>query len=240
MNVGTPLPGTRSTAAASTDSAAPAAPRLMLVDDHSLCRTGLTDLLRQRAGMDVVAALSDPEQVIAALREKRPDLLVLDLRMPAMDGLTLLQRIRAEGLDTPTVILTMSDSEADFAAALRAGVRGYLLKDMEPEDVIAAIGNAARGELVVAPAMTPKLAQLLQSGPGARNRGDLLASLTERERQILDHLARGESNKTIARALDISHDTVKLHVRHILAKLNLSSRVEAAVFAVEARVTGMR
>jgi len=234
-----PLSGAPS-AAQRTPERTAAAPRLILVDDHSLCRTGLTDLLRQRAGMDVVAALSEPEQVIAALRDKRPDLLVLDLRMPAVDGLTLLQRIRAEGLDTPVVILTMSDSETDLAAALRAGVRGYLLKDMEPEDVITAIGNAARGELVVAPAMTLKLAQLLHSGTKGRNRSDLLASLTERERQILDHLARGESNKTIARALDISHDTVKLHVRHILAKLNLSSRVEAAVFAVEARVAGPR
>jgi two-component system nitrate/nitrite response regulator NarL len=158
--------------------------------------------------------------------------------MPAIDGLTLLRRIRAEGIGTPALILTMSDSEVDLSAALRAGVRGYLLKDMEPEDVIAAIGNAVRGELTVAPAMTLKLAQLLQSGSKGSDRRGLLASLTERERQILEHLARGESNKTIARALDISHDTVKLHVRHILAKLNLSSRVEAAVFAVEARSGG--
>src|SRR5262249_19216122 len=154
---------------------------------------------------------------------------------PDTDGLTLLRRIRAEGLDTPAVILTMSDAEADLAAALRTGVRGYLLKDMEPEEVIGAIARAARGELVVAPAMTLKLAQMLQSGPKGGGRDELIASLTERERQILDHLARGESNKAIARALDISHDTVKLHVRHILAKLNLSSRVEAAVFAVESR-----
>jgi two-component system nitrate/nitrite response regulator NarL len=217
-----------------------AAPRIVLVDDHALCRTGLSDLLRQRGGMDVVAALGDPEQVPAVLREHQPDLVVLDLRMPSTDGLTLLRRLRAEGIDTPAVILTMSDAETDLSAALRAGVRGYLLKDMDPDDVIAAIGNAARGELTVAPAMTLKLAQLLQSGPRGTDRRGLLASLTERERQILDHLSRGESNKTIARALDISHDTVKLHVRHILAKLNLSSRVEAAVFAVEARSAGMR
>ena len=217
-----------------------AAPRVVLVDDHALCRNGLSDLLRLRGGMEVLAALSDPEQVLQVLREQKPDLLVLDLRMPAIDGLSLLRRIRAEGLDTPTLILTMSDSEADLSAALRAGVRGYLLKDMEPEDVVAAIANAARGELTVAPAMTLKLAQLLQASTQGKDRRGLLASLTEREREILDHLARGESNKTIARALEISHDTVKLHVRHILAKLNLTSRVEAAVMAVEARTEALR
>ena len=217
-----------------------APPRVVLVDDHALCRNGLGDLLRQRGGMEVVAALSDQSRLAAVLREHKPDLLVLDLRMPEGDGLTLLRRLRAEGIDTPTVILTMSDSEADLSAALRAGVRGYLLKDMEPEDVVNGIARAAAGELTVAPAMTAKLAQLLQSGPQGADRGGQLSSLTERERQILDHLALGESNKTIARALGISHDTVKLHVRHILTKLNLSSRVEAAVLAVEARVAAAR
>ena len=209
--------------------------RIVLVDDHALCRNGLTDLLEHRANMRVVAALGDTNQVIPVLREQQPDLVVLDLRMPQTDGLTLLRRVRAEGITTPALILTMSDAEADLAAALRAGARGYLLKDMEPEEVIAAIGRAARGELAVAPVMTLKLAQMLQSGPKGADRQELLAPLTERERQILDHLAQGQSNKVIARELDISHDTVKLHVRHILAKLNLSSRVEAAVFAVEAR-----
>ncbi len=216
-----------------------AAPRVVLVDDHALCRTGLSDLLRERGGMDVVAALSDPDELVRVLREQTPDLVVLDLRMPRIDGLTLLRRLRSEGIDTPAVILTMSDSDADLYAALRAGVRGYLLKDMEPDEVMHAIMGVARGELIVAPAMTSKLAHMLSGGKANDPRG-LLASLTEREREILDHLARGESNKTIARALDISHDTVKLHVRHILFKLNLSSRVEAAVFAVEARISGAR
>lgn len=208
---------------------------IVLVDDHSLCRNGLTDLLQHRGGMRVAASTGDAERVVPLLREHRPDLVVLDLRMPEADGLSLLRRIRTEGLDTPALILTMSDSQDDLAAALRAGVKGYLLKDMEPEDVIAAIARAARGELAVAPALTLKLAQMLASGTPGGERKDLLASLTEREREILEHLSRGESNKTIARALDISHDTVKLHVRHILNKLNLSSRVEAAVFAVEQR-----
>ena len=216
------------------------APRVVLVDDHALCRKGLAELLRLRGGMEVLATLGDPSQVAAVLREQRPDLMVLDLRMPGSDGLTLLVALRAEGITTPVLILTMSDNEHDLAAALRAGVRGYLLKDMEPDDVVQAIGHAARGELVIAPAMTLKLAQLLQAGPRAADRSSLLASLTDRERQILEHLARGESNKAIARALDISHDTVKLHVRHILSKLNLSSRVEAAVFAVEERAANLR
>jgi two-component system, NarL family, nitrate/nitrite response regulator NarL len=214
--------------------------RVVLVDDHALCRNGLTDLLHHRGNISVVAALGDPHLVAGVLQEHKPDLLVLDLRMPSIDGLTLLRKLRTEGIDTPVLVLTMSDAEADLAAALRAGVRGYLLKDMEPEEVIAAIERAARGELVVAPAMTLKLAQMLQAGSKGSERKGLMDSLTDRERQILDHLARGESNKTIARALDISHDTVKLHVRHILAKLNLSSRVEAAVFAVEARASGDR
>ncbi len=212
--------------------------RIVLVDDHALCRSGLTDLLTHRGGMHVLAATAHADEVMPVLRDQKPDLLVLDLRMPGTDGLTLLRRLRAEGVDTPALILTMSDSEADLAAALRAGVRGYLLKDMEPDEVIAAIGRAARGELTVAPAMTLKLAQMLQPGSKPTDRAGMLASLTEREREILDHVARGQSNKSIARALDISHDTVKLHVRHILAKLTLSSRVEAAVFAVESRAAG--
>lgn len=209
--------------------------RIALVDDHALCRSGLTELLEQRGGMKVVGATGNPEQVVPMLREQQPDLLVLDLRLTTTDGLSLLRRIRAEGCETPVLILTMSAAEEDLAAALRAGVKGYLLKDMEPEEVIEAIARAARGELVVAPAMALKLAQMWQSGQKGSLKKDLAASLTEREREVLDHVARGESNKVIAQALDISHNTVKLHVRHIMSKLDLNSRVEAAVFAFEHR-----
>jgi len=209
--------------------------RVVLVDDHALCRSGLTELLEHRGGMTVVGATGDPAGVVPMLRLHAPDLLVLDLRLGTADGLGVLRQVRAEGIETPTVILTMSDSEQDLAAALRVGVRGYLLKDMDPEEVIDAITRAARGELVVASAMTVKLAQLLQSGQKGSVKADLVASLTEREREVLDHVARGQSNKVIAQALDISHNTVKLHVRHIMDKLNLRSRVEAAVFAFEYR-----
>ena len=161
--------------------------------------------------------------------------MVLDLSLGPDNGLSVLRTVRTEGIDVPVVVLTMSNSEDDLSAALRAGVRGYLLKDMDPDDVIESIGRAARGELVVAPTMALKLAQMWQSGQKGAVKRDLVDSLTERERQVLDHVARGKSNKVIAQALDISHNTVKLHVRHIMAKLDLGSRVEAAVFAFEHR-----
>ena len=207
--------------------------RVMLVDDHALCRSGLTELLEHRGNMSVVAATGDPALVVALLREHQPDLLVLDLRLAKTDGLSVLRMIRADGCEVPVVILTMSDDGADMSAALRAGVRGYLLKDMDPEEIIDAIGRAARGEMVVASDMMLQFAQILQSGPKGTVMGTMVASLTERERQVLDHVARGQSNKVIAKVLAISHNTVKMHVRHIMDKLNLHSRVEAAVFAFE-------
>lgn len=209
--------------------------RIFLVDDHSLCRSGLTELLEGRGGMKVTGATGQPEQVLPMLREQQADLLVLDLRLAQSDGLSLLRQLRAEGCDIPVVILTMSAAEDDLAAALRAGVKGYLLKDMEPEAVIESIARAARGELVVAPVMATKLAQMWQGGQKGSLKRDLVATLTEREREVLEQVALGKSNKAIAQALDISHNTVKLHVRHIMAKLDLNSRVEAAVFAFEHR-----
>ena len=133
--------------------------RVMLVDDHALCRSGLTELLIHRGNMQVVGATGNPDLVVPMLREHQPDLAVFDLRLASTDGLSLLRHVRSQGCETPVVILTMSDSEADLSAALRAGARGYLLKDMEPEEMIDAIGRAARGEMVVASAMTLKLAQ---------------------------------------------------------------------------------
>jgi two-component system, NarL family, nitrate/nitrite response regulator NarL len=208
--------------------------RVVLIDDHGLCRRGLAELLEHRAGIRVVGATGEPEAALRLLHELKPDLLIMDLRMPAMHGFSLLKRIREEGIETPAVILTMCDSHEDLANAMRAGVRGYLLKDMDPDDVVDSIRRAVRGELVVAPAMAAKLTHLL-GAQGGKGEG---RALTERELEILGYIAQGMSNKSIAKELNISHDTVKLHVRHILAKLNLSSRVEAAVYAVGRKFSG--
>ncbi len=182
----------------------------------------------------VLGTTGEPDAALKLLKELKPDLMIMDLRMPAMHGFSLLKRVREEGMETPVVILTMCDSHDDLANAMRAGVRGYLLKDMDPDDVVDSIRRAVKGELVVAPAMATKLTHRLGAQTG-REEG---RALTERELEILGYIAQGLSNKGIAKALDISHDTVKLHVRHILAKLNLSSRVEAAVYAVGRKFSG--
>jgi len=210
--------------------------KVMLIDDHTLFRRGLEELLNDGDLLRVVAATGAPADAVRLIGETQPDVLVLDLNMPPHGGLALLRELQAKGWEKPTLILTVSDAEDDLANAMRAGARGYLLKDMEPDDVVDAIQRAMRGETVVAPAMTLKLVNLLQGGGKSAARENLLAQLTAREREILEHLTQGRSNKAIARALDISHDTVKLHVRHILAKLNLTSRVEAAVFAIEQKM----
>jgi len=207
---------------------------VLLVDDHTLFRKGLAELLEQRGDIRVAGIAGNADDAMRLFADTRPDVVITDLNMPPHGGLALLRQIRAEGWPGPVLVLTVSDAEEDLAGALRAGAQGYLLKDMEPDDVVDAVQRAVRGETVVAPAMTLKLVHLLQGGGAATvDKADALKQLTARECEILDYLAQGLSNKGIARILDISHDTVKLHVRHILSKLNLTSRVEAAVFAIE-------
>lgn len=207
--------------------------KVILVDDQNLCRSGLSELLGNCYGFSVLGATGSVEGLRELLREQ-PDLLIMDLRMKPMDGLAMLGQIRKEGCTTPAVVLTMSDSDVDMANAIRAGVRGYLLKDMAPDEVVDAIRRVAAGELVVAPAMTIKMIEMLRGDQPGDEPKNSLKLLTDREREILQLLSRGESNKAIAQTLSISYDTVKQHVRHILTKLNLSSRVKAAVlFTVE-------
>ena len=209
--------------------------RVLLIDDHALVRKGIEELLESR-GVQVVASVSSGKEGVRRALELSSDIILLDVKMPGLTGIETLQQLRESGVNTPVVMLTMSREDADLGAALRAGAQGYLLKDIEPEELVPALEAALLGNSVVAREMVGSLAQLVRGSTGANPQEPLpatpFADLTPRELEILEHLAGGFSNKMIARALDITDGTVKLHVKAILRKLGMRSRVEAAVAAV--------
>lgn len=210
--------------------------RVVIIDDHTLFRSGLSELLERR-GIEVCAALGDGEEGCRRAAELEPDVVLLDLRMPELDGLSVLERLVALDPGRAVVMLTTSSDERDLVGSLRSGARGYLLKDMEPEQLVDAIAAVVDGETVVAPEMTSVLARVVKGGKAEPGRPeDRFSSLTPRELEVLRHLAEGRSNKEIARELGITGGTVKLHVRSILGKLEVRSRVEAAVIAVQERI----
>lgn len=208
--------------------------KIVIIDDHALFRVGLKGLLERR-GIEVVGAAADGEEGIALASAHKPDVVLLDLRMPDLGGLTVLRQMIGEGFDIPVVMLTTSADEGDLSESLRSGARGYLLKDMEPDELIVALQEIVQGKIVVAPSLTSVLADLVRHGDRRERKDELepFSSLTPREHEILCHLSEGQSNKVIARNLNISDGTVKLHVKAILRKLGVHSRVEAAVMAVE-------
>lgn len=208
--------------------------KVLVIDDHALFRSGLEGLLERR-GIRVVAAVGEPQKGVALVLEHEPDVVLLDLRMPDMSGLNLLQVLTRDFPDLPVVMLTTSADQNDLAEALRSGARGYLLKDMEPDELVSALQDIMSGKTVVAPELTGVLANLVKHGNSQERRETLAPfnELTPREMEILCHLSEGQSNKVIARHLNISDGTVKLHVKAILRKLGVHSRVEAAVMAVE-------
>lgn len=205
--------------------------RVLLIDDHALFRFGVSELLERR-GIQVDAC-GDGEAGLARVLEMVPDVVLLDLRMPQMTGLEVLKRLRDADQTMPVAMLTTSTDERDLIAALQAGAQGYLLKDMEPEELITALKDILAGRTVVAKELTGILARVVQGGHEDRRAPVAFSDLTPREREILCHLAEGRSNKGIARVLGITDGTVKLHVKAILRKLAVHSRVEAAVIAVE-------
>ncbi|MEJ2509007.1 MAG: response regulator [Gammaproteobacteria bacterium] len=207
--------------------------RVLLIDDHALFRVGLQGLLERR-GIGVVASAGSGQEGIQLVSELVPDIVLLDMRMPDMSGLEVLKALRKNGAGMPIVMLTTSDDERDLVEALRSGAQGYLLKDIDPEELVAVLQDIVEGKTVVAPDLMGVLAKVVQGGEtGADSSQAPFASLTPREMEILRHLAEGQSNKVIARNLGISDGTVKLHVKAILRKLDVHSRVEAAVIAVE-------
>ena len=206
--------------------------RVALIDDHALFRVGLRELL-QRRGIDVLPDVAGCEAAIAQVLAERPDVVLLDMRMPDMSGLEVLKRLRAGAFAGPISLLTTSCEETDVIASLQHGAQGYLIKDMEPDDLVASLHEIVQGHTVVAKTLTGILARALKGGTRSVPPPTAFDDLTPREREILCHLAEGQSNKVIARNLGISDGTVKLHVKAILRKLDVHSRVEAAVMAVE-------
>jgi two-component system nitrate/nitrite response regulator NarL len=199
--------------------------RIVVIDDHTLFRRGIIALLQREDGFAVIGEAADGVEGVRRVLELKPDVVLLDLHMPGVSGLDAMRSILEEMPGTRVVMLTVSEQAEDLMAALRTGALGYLLKNIDSDFLVASVKKAARGESVISGEMTGKLMQELRGGDKP--------SLSPREREILVHLARGASNKEIARALDLAESTVKIHVQHILRKLNLSSRVQAAVYAVE-------
>ena len=207
--------------------------RVLIIDDHTLFREGLESLLSRRQ-IDVVASVGDGNEGIRLVGELEPDIILLDMRMPDINGLAVLSKLKEQGVKMPIAILTTSTDERDLVESLRTGARGYLLKDMEPDSLVIALRDIVDGNTVVAPTLAPVLAKVVQGNfPELEESNSPFEHLTPRETEILSLLAEGQSNKVIARNLGISDGTVKLHVKAILRKLNIHSRVEAAVLAVE-------
>ena len=212
----------------------PAAPQtILIVDDHPLFRKGVIQLIQAVPEFRFVGEAPSGTEGIALARALQPDMILLDLNMKDMNGVEVLKAIKDDGPDSRVIMLTVSDQAEDLIAALQAGADGYLLKDMEPEDLMQQLGEAARGKITI----SARLTQLLVASLREKSRPASLveAGLTEQENRILEHLVDGKSNKLIAKDMGIAEGTVKVHIKHLLKKLNLRSRVEAAVWADRCR-----
>lgn len=202
---------------------------VVIIDDHALFRKGVMQMISSDPEFDVIGEAASGLQGVSLVEQLKPGLALIDLNMKVMNGIETLTRIKEAKLDTKCIVLTVSDAEDDLLEALRAGADGYLLKDMEPEDLCASLKKAMSGITVLHESLTDILKNALVNP--TLNKQDDDVSLTEREREILECLARGLNNKTIARHLGISDTTVKVHIKHLLSKLKLTSRLEAAVWA---------
>lgn len=206
---------------------------IVTIDDHPLFRKGVADLIAMDPSLQLIGEASSGEDGVALVLEKDPELVLLDLNMKGMDGIETLKAIKDLDLNSRVIMLTVSDHEENVIAALRAGADGYLLKDMEPEQILEYLRVAAQGRMAISDRLTELLTRALRHDSQPREPD--AAGLTEREAEILEHIASGMSNKLIARKLDISEGTVKVHVKHLLKKLNLRSRLEAAVWVTSGR-----
>jgi len=201
---------------------------LMIVDDHPLMRRGVRQLLALEPRLSVIAEASNGTEALAEARRQEPDIILLDLNMKGLSGLDTLKALRHDGIHSRILVLTVSDARSDIFAMVDAGADGYLLKDSEPDILLGHILQASRGEKVFSDGVASYLANRQHSA-------DPLRQLTERERDVLQEVARGLSNKEIAAILHISEETVKVHIRNLLRKLDVRSRVAATVMWLESR-----
>ncbi len=227
--------------------------QLLLVDDHTLFRRGLKALLEQDERFTVSAEAGDVGEALRCLQRERPDVILLDNHLPGVRGVDAIPALKEAASAARVLMLTVSENENDLAAALQAGADGYLLKTVESDQLADTIVKVLEGESVISPEMMTKLVSVFRTRPAApaaesvapavvapepsREAQAAVGLLSPREREILLLIARGDSNKHIARELDIAETTVKIHVQHILRKLGLSSRVQAAVFATSSGMT---
>ncbi|MDA8118447.1 MAG: two-component system response regulator NarL [Acidiferrobacter thiooxydans] len=204
---------------------------VLVVDDHPLVRKGIGQLLAMDPALALVGEARDQAEALAAAARLKPALVLLDLNLGGVSGLDTLRAFRARFPQIPILILTVSDAEEDLMAVLKGGAAGYLLKDMEPEEILRGIRRALQGDMVLSPRLAPVLARALASASRRAPGHEQL--MTGRERQIVLRVAQGKSNKLVARELGIAEGTVKVHIKRILRKLSLHSRVDIAVWAVD-------
>jgi two-component system, NarL family, response regulator LiaR len=209
--------------------------RVLLVDDHAVVRTGLRTFFDLQPDIEVVGEAADGSEGVAMARRLEPDVILMDLLMPNMDGITAISRIKAERTETEIVTMTSFIEEEKVTSALEAGASGYVLKDAEAEEVAAAVRAAYAGEVHLDPAVARLLAQRMRTKKSPEN--DLVEPLTDREKDVLRLLGQGMSNKEIGAALFITERTARTYVSNILGKLGLASRTQAALYAVEHKLT---
>jgi DNA-binding NarL/FixJ family response regulator len=218
----------------STTNATPGGPvRVVVADDHPLVRDGLRFLFGSLPDLELAGEARTGQEAVAAVREQHPDVVIMDLQMPDMNGVEATRRILAEQPDTGVLVLTMFEDDAFVFAALRAGARGYLVKGAEQEEIVRAVKAVANGEAIFGPAVAERIIDFFTRPPTSQPT-KVFPELTDRERQVLDRVAAGKSNPTIARELGLSAKTVANHVSSIFAKLHLADRAEAIVRARQA------